>query len=51
MFVIRERLYAHPVCMPIVAYFIAVCCKEILVSVPRKWQENNVETCMGCTHK
>jgi len=37
--------------MSIVTYFIAVCFKEILVSVPWKWRENNIETCVGCTHK
>jgi len=30
--------------MFIVAYFIARCFKQMLVSVPRRWQDNRAET-------
>jgi hypothetical protein len=38
-----------------VAYFSAVCLKEVLVSAPRRWKDNSAETCgsyvKDCEHK
>ena len=44
----------HDVCMFIVAYFISLRFKGILIFAPWRWQDNSTETCrnyVNCTHK
>jgi hypothetical protein len=45
----------YKICMFIVAYFIAVRFKKILVSAPWRWRDNSTETCKSYlrdyTHK
>jgi len=35
----------HKVCRFIVAYYVVVCFKKILVSAPWRWRDNSTETC------
>ena len=47
--------YWYNICMFIMAYFIAVCFKDMFMSAPWRWQDNSTETCSSCvkhcTHK
>jgi len=51
MYIIIAKTYEilhywyHNKCILIVTYFIVICFKDILVSPPWRWEDNNTETC------
>jgi hypothetical protein len=41
----KMHCWYHKICMLVVTYSIAVCCKNILMSASWRWRDYKVETC------